>query len=84
MTGMTTSSSPSIHKWTQKPVFGCVRQPLLFALPASLELIQVELLRQRLRLVKNQGASLPNSRLLNPFVYRSSMEVDSLVDLGLT
>jgi hypothetical protein len=33
------------------------------------QLIQVELLRHRLRLIQIQGASLPNSQLLNSFRY---------------
>ena len=33
------------------------------------QLIQVELLRRRQSLVQNRGASLPNSQLLNSFVY---------------
>ena len=33
------------------------------------QLIQVELLRRRQSLAQNRGASLPNSQLLNSFVY---------------
>jgi hypothetical protein len=74
-----------IQKLPRESVFDCVGQPLnlnppcssckranprSFASIRSTPLIQVELLRRRLRLVQIQGTSLPNFRFSRQFLYR--------------
>ncbi len=73
-----------IPKQPEKSVFACAGQPLnlnppcspckranprSFASVRSTQLVQVELLRRRLRLVQIQGASLAYSRFFKLFRY---------------
>jgi hypothetical protein len=61
-----------IPKQPEKSVSACVGQPLNLQPACIAQLIQVELLRRRLRLVQIQGASLAYSRFFKLFRYKKS------------